>query len=483
MFLFRKIETVNDIKTAALVYSGETQAASEKFIADALNPECTFFSFTHEEVEALLNSIAPDVIFIFSDASRSRDKQFSLCQMLRSKGDERIIIFVANDRSDIGDSPLITSKGFDNYLVFGNDKAQIHDTIQWAILNRRRRNKISLQFDDNPDMFFTVDGKGKVYDLNEKAANGSSYSPKEIVNNGISASKLETLRCFEKIIQPLIRENNVNKEFSNILEEGEAVAQIRTKIHNIPTIGLVATVVKTDITRAMYSNTMNILINSVTLLSHRDNYTASHSARVFYYCSYIAEYMKPSDKSNFSRDLYLASILHDIGKIGVRDSILLKPGKLEQVEFDHLATHPVKGYDLLQNYIFLKGAGELVRAHHERPDGKGYPDGLTEEETPLGAYIISVADSFDAMTSSRPYRSAMGYDYAVKEIKNNMGYQYDYSIGKAFLEIITPSLVNEVLLSSQKPLSEISQEIIGSLLNTEVQSIDDFSGFNPLRAE
>ena len=121
----------------------------------------------------------------------------------------------------------------------------------------------------------------------------------------------------------------------------------------------------------------------------------------------------------------------------------------------------------------MKGAGELVRAHHERPDGKGYPDGLTEEETPLGAYIISVADSFDAMTSSRPYRSAMGYDYAVKEIKNNMGYQYDYSIGKAFLEIITPSLVNEVLLSSQKLLSEISQEIIGSLLNTEVQSIDD----------
>jgi len=473
MFLFKKIETVNDIKTAALVYSGGTDAAREKFIADALNPECTFFRFTHKEAEALSNSIAPDVIFIFSEAGRSRDKQFSLCQMLRSKGDERIIIFVANKRSDIGDSPLITSKGFDNYLVFGNDKSQIHDTIQWAILNRRRRNKFSLQFDDNPDKFFTVDGKGKVYDLNEGAANGSSYSPKEIVNNGISASELETLRCFEKVIQPLICENNVNKEFSNTIEEGEAVAQIRTKIHNVPTIGLVATVVKTDITKAMYSNTMNILINSVTLLSHRDNYTASHSARVFYYCSYIAEYMKPSEKRNFFRDLYLASILHDIGKIGVRDSVLLKPGKLEQVEFDYLATHPVKGYDLLQNYIFLKGAGELVRAHHERPDGKGYPDGLTEEKTPLGAYIISVADSFDAMTSSRPYRTAMDYDDAVREIRNNLGHQYHYAIGKAFLEIITPALVNKVLSNSQKPLSEISEEILGSLLNTEVQSNDD----------
>ena len=473
MFLFKKIETVNDIKIAALVYSGGTDAAREKFIADALNPECTFFRFTHKEAEALSNSIAPDVIFIFSEAGRSRDKQFSLCQMLRSKGDERIIIFVANKRSDIGDSPLITSKGFDNYLVFGNDKAQIHDTIQWAILNRRRRNKFSLQFDDNPDKFFTVDGKGKVYDLNEGAANGSSYSPKEIVNNGISASELETLRCFEKVIQPLICENNVNKEFSHTLEEGEAVAQIRTKIHNVPTIGLVATVVKTDITKAMYSNTMNILINSVTLLSHRDNYTASHSARVFYYCSYIAEYMKPSEKRNFFRDLYLASILHDIGKIGVRDSVLLKPGKLEQVEFDYLATHPVKGYDLLQNYIFLKGAGELVRAHHERPDGNGYPDRLTEEKTPLGAYIISVADSFDAMTSSRPYRNAMDYDDAVREIRNNMGHQYHYAIGKAFLEIITPALVNKVLLSSQKPLSEISEEILESLLHSEVQSNDD----------
>lgn len=474
MFLFRKIETVNDIKTAALVYSGETAAACEKFIADALNPECKFFLFTHEEAETLLNRISPDVIFIFSEASRSRDKQFSLCQRLRSKGDEGIIIFVANDRSEIGGTPLITSKGFDNYLLYGNDKAQIHDTIQWAILNRRRRNKFSLQFDDNPDMCFTIDGKGKVFDLNERAANGSSYSPKEIVNNGISASELETLRCFEKVIQPLISEVNVNKEFSNIIEEGETVAQIRTKIHNVPTIGLVATVVKTDITRAMYSNTMNILINSVTLLSQRDNYTASHSARVFYYCSYIAEYMKPSDKGNFFRDLYLASILHDIGKIGVRDCVLLKQGKLEQCELDSMATHPVKGYDLLQNYIFLKGAGELVRSHHERPDGRGYPDRLTEEKTPLGAYIISVADSFDAMTTSRPYRSAMDYDDAVREISENLGHQYHYATGKAFLEIITPALVKEVLSSSQKPLSEISQEILSSLLHTVVQSNDDF---------
>ncbi|MBM2837882.1 MAG: putative sensor protein, partial [Deltaproteobacteria bacterium] len=298
---------------------------------------------------------------------------------------------------------------------------------------------------------------------------------------------LVTLRCFEKVIKPLICVNNLNKEFSYTIEEGELFAQIRTKVHNVPTIGLVATVVKTDITKAMYSNTMNILINSVTLLSHRDDYTASHSARVFYYCSYIAEYMKPSDKSNFSRDLYLASILHDIGKIGVRDSILLKPGKLEQVEFDHLATHPVKGHELLQNYVFLKGAGELVRAHHERPDGKGYPDGLTEDKTPLGAYIISVADSFDAMTSSRPYRTAMNYDDAIREIEINLGAQYQYDIGKAFLNIISPSLVKEVNSSSQQPLSEISKEILASLINTEVQSNDDLgdpvSGNNHRPAE
>ncbi|MBM2838996.1 MAG: hypothetical protein HW415_1621, partial [Deltaproteobacteria bacterium] len=144
MFLFRKIEAVNDIKTAALVHPGEPEAACQKFIADALNPECTLFLFTYGEAEALLNRKALDVIFIFPDANSSQEEQFSLCHTLRSKGDERIIIFVVNDRLEIGDSALITSKGFDNYLAFGDDKAQINDTIQWAILNRRRRNKISI---------------------------------------------------------------------------------------------------------------------------------------------------------------------------------------------------------------------------------------------------------------------------------------------------------------------------------------------------
>ena len=106
----------------------------------------------------------------------------------------------------------------------------------------------------------------------------------------------------------------------------------------------------------------------------------------------------------------------------------------------------------------------MVRAHHERPDGKGYPDGLQEAATPLGAYIIGVADSFDAMTTSRPYRRALAYDRAVAEIRSNLGTQYHRVVGAKFINIIQPELVKEAGILATKSLSEISQDIISTIL-------------------
>ncbi len=373
-------------------------------------------------------------------------------------------MLVTDDIGLMGGTPYITSNGFDNYLLKNDDKTRLLDNIQWAILNRRRRNKFSIQFDNNPDMFFTVDNEGKIYDLNDGATAGSGMTPKEIVNSGKRVDEIGSLECFGDLIQPLIKRENIDKVFSHTSEEGELTAQIRTKVHNVSTIGLVATVVKTDITEAMYANTMDILINSVTLLSHRDNYTASHSARVFYYSSCIADQMGLTSDKKFIRDLYFAALLHDIGKIGVRDHILLKEGKLDDEEFADLAQHPVRGYELIQHYAFLHGAGELARWHHERPDGRGYPDKLKGDEIPLGASIISVADGFDAMTTCRPYRNSLDYDRVISEIKDNLGGQFHREVGEAFLSHITHSLVEEVQMIAEKPLKEISKEIIDTIL-------------------
>lgn len=463
--LYKTIDSIGDIESAAVVHFDEIADDLSSSISDAFSADCKLFQISSGEAESLLAKTSPDILFITSLENRSKEERFELCRSLRARGYEGVIMLVTDDIDLMGGTRYITSVGFDNYLIKNDDKTRLVDNIQWAILNRRRRNKLSIQFDNNPDMFFTVDRRGRIYDLNDGAAAGSGLAPKEIVNAGKRISDLGSLNCFNKIIQPLIKKANIDKIFTNTCEEGELTSQVKTKIHNVSTIGLVATIVKTDITEAMYSNTMDILINSVTLLSHRDNYTASHSARVYYYASFIADKMGLLSDKRFIRDLYIAALLHDIGKIGVRDHILLKEGRLNNEEFTDLAQHPIRGYELIQHYSFLHGAGELVRWHHERPDGRGYPDRLQGDEIPLGASIIAVADGFDAMTTCRPYRNSLDFDMVIAEIRDNLGRQFNREVGEAFLSQITHTLVDEVHMISAKPLSEISREVISTILN------------------
>ena len=123
--------------------------------------------------------------------------------------------------------------------------------------------------------------------------------------------------------------------------------------------------------------------------------------------------------------------LHDIGKIGLPDSILNKPGKLSDEEWVKIKAHPVLGGEILNPLESLKEIVPLVRQHHERCDGKGYPDGLKEEEIPLEARIIAVADAYGAMTSERPYRLAYSPAKAKRELKKHAGHQFDSQVVKA----------------------------------------------------
>ncbi len=169
-------------------------------------------------------------------------------------------------------------------------------------------------------------------------------------------------------------------------------------------------------------------------MEEKDNYTEGHAQRVTKISIKIGRELGLSSQE--LSVLRFASTLHDIGKLAVPDSILLKPGKLTDEEFEVIKKHPVISENIASQSPFFKNALPGIRYHHEWFDGNGYPDGLKGNELPYLARIISVADAFDAMTTSRPYRKAMSVEDAVTEIKNNSGKQFDPIIVKAFLKIV-----------------------------------------------
>ncbi len=176
-----------------------------------------------------------------------------------------------------------------------------------------------------------------------------------------------------------------------------------------------------------------------TALDERDKYTHGHSRRVTSMSLQIAALMK----LNFEEIelLRLSGILHDIGKIGISDNILLKPGKLTNEEYQLIKEHPSKGARILSQIDDpkIKKITRIIKHHHERYDGKGYPDGLKGKEIPLYSRIIAVADSYDAMTSDRPYRKGMDSDQAIKKMRNGSGTQFDPELLKYFLELFKNS--------------------------------------------
>ncbi len=176
-----------------------------------------------------------------------------------------------------------------------------------------------------------------------------------------------------------------------------------------------------------YTETLRAL---VAALDTRDSETGGHSERVTMIALSIGHQMKLDQK--LIQQIHWGALLHDVGKIGVPDQILRKPGPLTEEEWKIMRAHPQIGFQMLQGIPFLQPVLDVVLHHHERFDGSGYPSGLAGENIPLSARIFSVADTFDAMTNDRPYRKAFSQDEAVVEIQQCVNKQFDAEVVAAF---------------------------------------------------
>jgi ribonuclease P protein subunit RPR2 len=182
--------------------------------------------------------------------------------------------------------------------------------------------------------------------------------------------------------------------------------------------------------RRSYEATVRALADAVEA---RDAYTGKHAERVAAYGLELARAhgMPSADEPQIE----FGFLLHDVGKVAISDAILHKPGSLTSREREEMRRHPVIGEQIVRKIDFLAGARQVVRSHHERWDGGGYPDGLAGERIPLPARVFAVADAFDALTSDRPYRTASSFDEARSVIARSAGSHFDPDVVRTFAEL------------------------------------------------
>jgi len=209
---------------------------------------------------------------------------------------------------------------------------------------------------------------------------------------------------------------------------------VHRPINSVELLARVRSLVRTKRLNDQLVNVENIILALATAIEAKDPYTEGHVDRV---ASYALSLGGETGLAPWELQLLRkAAILHDVGKIGVNESVLLKPGPLSADEFNHVKSHTVIGEricrPLQQDRLIL----EVIRHHHERYDGKGYPDGLAGEDIPIAARIMAVVDAYDALTSDRPYRNRLSQERALQILKQETGKQFDPKIATAFVSML-----------------------------------------------
>ena len=250
-----------------------------------------------------------------------------------------------------------------------------------------------------------------------------------IIVTGVAETKIafDTLKlgAYDYIMKPFdIDEVMVSVE--KALEKRNLIIQNREYQENLEK----KVIEQTEETRQVY---MSAIMSLAKALEARDKYTDGHSKRVTDYSLAISKNLSLLEKD--IEKIRLAALLHDIGKIGVKEEILHKNGSLTNEEYRHISEHPNIAVEILKMIIKDEEIIKIIKHHHERFDGKGVPDGLKGGEIPIGSRIIAVSDSYDAMTSTRPYRDFLSHEKAIAELKCCAGKQFDPKIVDSFMGI------------------------------------------------
>lgn len=236
----------------------------------------------------------------------------------------------------------------------------------------------------------------------------------------------------EDVTEQIKVDNQIKKRLDVVVKELDFISKLDKQFISFQDLSLDRVLQQcVEIAQTLYINTIKSLVSTVEA---GDSYTRGHSERVTKFSLDIANAL---DLSTEERNLLAyCGRLHDIGKIAVADSILKKPGPLTVAERAEIQLHPVKAVEMLSNLKFLEKGLPAIRHHHERYDGRGYPDGLKGEDIPILARIIACADSFDAMTSDRAYRPKLDLADATTELKVNKKKQFDPKIAGVFIDIL-----------------------------------------------
>lgn len=220
-----------------------------------------------------------------------------------------------------------------------------------------------------------------------------------------------------------------------------------------------------DLSRKLLDSNLSLLSALGNAIAKRDTGTDAHNYRVTCYAVALAEALAVSGDD--IADLVVGAFLHDVGKIGIPDQILVKPGKLDPDEFEIMKTHVQQGIDIVADNPWLSGAAKTIRSHHERFNGSGYPDRLHGDAIPLSARIFSVADVFDALTSERPYKVALPLDKALVVVEQQVGSHFDPDVVASFRDI-APALYAEIYCSDTAALKIKMQAMLCKYFRSRV---------------
>ncbi|EYE88141.1 hypothetical protein Q428_09670 [Fervidicella metallireducens AeB] len=257
--------------------------------------------------------------------------------------------------------------------------------------------------------------------------------------NSIIISLLIAIITGDKFSKILL--SNLRMGVLNILAMAPFGLLLAYLYQNYNILGIIVLIIPITLSRytfQLYIESKNKYLETVKALMNameaRDKYTEGHSRRVAEIVEKIAKELKYSESK--IEQLNIASLLHDVGKIGIDDSILNKPGNLNDEEYGIIKKHPLIGYEILKEIKDLDEISFIVKHHHERYDGKGYPDGKKAEELNLDVFIVQLADSIDAMSTDRPYRRALSEDEVLSELVKNKGTQFHPTVVDAYIRAL-----------------------------------------------